>query len=89
MANHPIFAPTFHGDVATVKKLLGDDATLISIRDAKNLTPLCMLPRVAVNPPLYNYCSIMELTRTAPAMTTSGRPLSLLPIVVTQMWPEC
>lgn len=40
MANHPIFAPTFHGDVAAVKKLLEDDATLIAIRDAKNLTPL-------------------------------------------------
>lgn len=40
MANHPIFSPTFHGDVATVKKLLKEDATLINIRDAKNLTPL-------------------------------------------------
>lgn len=40
MANHPIFAPTFHGDVAAVKKLLDDDATLIAVRDAKNLTPL-------------------------------------------------
>lgn len=40
MANHPIFAPTFHGDVAAVKKLLEDDATLIAVRDAKNLTPL-------------------------------------------------
>ena len=40
MANHPIFAPTFHGDVAAVKKLLEDDAALIAIRDAKNLTPL-------------------------------------------------
>lgn len=40
MANHPIFAPTFHGDVVAVKKLLADDVTLIDIRDAKNLTPL-------------------------------------------------
>ncbi len=40
MANHPIFAPTFHGDVAAVKKLLEEDATLIAARDAKNLTPL-------------------------------------------------
>jgi ankyrin repeat protein len=40
MANHPIFAPTFHGDVAAVKELLKEDATLIDIRDAKNLTPL-------------------------------------------------
>lgn len=40
MPNHPIFAPTFHGDVATVGKLLKEDATLVSIRDAKNLTPL-------------------------------------------------
>jgi len=40
MANHPIFAPTFHGDVAAVKKLLKEDATLIAVRDAKNLTPL-------------------------------------------------
>ena len=40
MANHPIFAPTFHGDVAAVKKLLEDDAALVAVRDAKNLTPL-------------------------------------------------
>lgn len=40
MANHPIFAPTFHGDVAAVQKLLEEDARLIAIRDAKNLTPL-------------------------------------------------
>jgi len=40
MANHPIFAPTFHGDVAAVRKLLKSDATLIAVRDAKNLTPL-------------------------------------------------
>lgn len=40
MANHPIFAPTFHGDVAAVRKLLKDDSTLIAVRDAKNLTPL-------------------------------------------------
>ena len=40
MANPPIFAPTFHGDAVAVKKLLEEDATLISIRDAKNLTPL-------------------------------------------------
>ena len=40
MANHPIFAPTFHGDVARVKKLLEADATLVAVRDAKNLTPL-------------------------------------------------
>lgn len=40
MANHPIFAPTFHGDVVAVKKLLEGDAILVAIRDAKNLTPL-------------------------------------------------
>lgn len=40
MANHPIFAPTFHGDVATVQSLLDEDPTLITVRDAKNLTPL-------------------------------------------------
>jgi len=40
MANHPIFAPTFHGDVAAVKKLLANEPALISVRDAKNLTPL-------------------------------------------------
>ncbi len=40
MANHPIFAPAFHGDVAAVRKLLEEDATLITVRDAKNLTPL-------------------------------------------------
>ncbi len=40
MANHPIFAPTFHGFVNAVKKLLEGDATLVTVRDAKNLTPL-------------------------------------------------
>jgi len=40
MPNHPIFAPTFHGDVDAVKKLLEDDATLVGVRDAKSLTPL-------------------------------------------------
>ncbi|MFG0287232.1 MAG: ankyrin repeat domain-containing protein [Rhodopirellula sp. JB044] len=40
MPNHSIFAAAFHGDVATVKKLLNEDATLIDVRDAKNLTPL-------------------------------------------------
>ena len=40
MANHPIFAPSFHGDVAKVKRLLEEDAKLIEVRDAKNLTPL-------------------------------------------------
>jgi len=40
MANHPIFAPTFRGDVAAVRKLLDGDATLVDVRDAKNLTPL-------------------------------------------------
>lgn len=40
MANHPIFAPTFHGDLAAVKKLLDGDPELTKVRDAKNLTPL-------------------------------------------------
>ncbi|GAB5402771.1 MAG: ankyrin repeat domain-containing protein [Aureliella sp.] len=40
MANHAIFAPTFHGDAATVKRLLDQDASLVGVRDAKNLTPL-------------------------------------------------
>ena len=40
MANHPIFAPTFHGDVAAVKRLLDGDAGLVAVRDAKNLAPL-------------------------------------------------
>ena len=40
MANHPIFAPCFHGDVAKVKRLLEEDAKLVEVRDAKNLTPL-------------------------------------------------
>lgn len=40
MANHPIFSPTFHGDVAKVRDLLAQDASLVSVRDAKNLTPL-------------------------------------------------
>ena len=40
MANHPIFYPTFHGDVESVRKLLGADRDLVKVRDAKNLTPL-------------------------------------------------
>lgn len=40
MANHPIFHPTFHGDLAKVKTLLKKDPELINIRDAKGLTPL-------------------------------------------------
>ena len=40
MANHAIFAPTFHGDVKKVQKILDGDPTLVSVRDAKNLTPL-------------------------------------------------
>ncbi|MBX2822771.1 MAG: ankyrin repeat domain-containing protein [Rhodothermaceae bacterium] len=40
MANHPIFTRVFHGDVDAVKELLDHDASLVSIRDAKNLTPL-------------------------------------------------
>ena len=40
MPNHPIFAPVFHGKLARVKELLEEDSLLVSIRDAKNLTPL-------------------------------------------------
>ncbi|HBE69713.1 MAG TPA: ankryin [Planctomycetaceae bacterium] len=40
MANHPIFAPAFHGDVDAVRRILDDDPALVSVRDAKNLTPL-------------------------------------------------
>lgn len=40
MPNHPIFAPTFHGDVVTVRKLLKSDNSLVCVRDAKNLTPM-------------------------------------------------
>ncbi len=40
MANHPIFTRVFHGEFSAVKQLLDRDAALISIRDAKNLTPL-------------------------------------------------
>ena len=40
MANHPIFAPAFHGDVAKVKRLLEEDGALVDVRDAKNFTPL-------------------------------------------------
>lgn len=40
MANHPIFAPAFHGDIAAVKRILDEDPSLINVRDAKNLTPL-------------------------------------------------
>lgn len=36
----PIFAPTFRGDVATVRALLDATPTLIAARNAKNLTPL-------------------------------------------------
>ena len=40
MANHAIFAPAFHGDVGKVQRMLEEDRTLVSVRDAKNLTPL-------------------------------------------------
>jgi ankyrin repeat protein len=40
MANHPVFTCVFHGEVAKVKTLLMDDPSLVSIRDAKNLTPV-------------------------------------------------
>ncbi|MEM9409728.1 MAG: ankyrin repeat domain-containing protein [Planctomycetota bacterium] len=40
MSNHPIFAPTFHGDSTRVRQILDDDKTLVSVRDAKNLTPI-------------------------------------------------
>ncbi|MGI9241400.1 MAG: ankyrin repeat domain-containing protein [Verrucomicrobiales bacterium] len=40
MANHPIFAPTFHGDLARVEELLEADPELVAVRDAKGLTPL-------------------------------------------------
>ncbi len=40
MANHPIFAPAFHGKVARVKELLDDDPLLVKMLDAKGLTPL-------------------------------------------------
>ena len=45
MPHHSIFAPTFHGNVAAVKKLLKDDPTLVAVRDAKNLTPLHVAAR--------------------------------------------
>lgn len=40
MANHPIFAPTFHGKVARVKELFDDDPSLVTILDAKGQTPV-------------------------------------------------
>ena len=40
MANHPIFARAFHGDIDAVRTLLDQDQALVSIRNAKNLTPL-------------------------------------------------
>ncbi len=40
MANHPIFAPTFHGKIARVKQLLDEDSSLVNVLDAKGLTPL-------------------------------------------------
>ena len=40
MANHPIFAPTFHGKLDRVKELLDEDPSLVEMRDAKGLTPL-------------------------------------------------
>jgi ankyrin repeat protein len=40
MANHPIFYPTFHGDLESVESLLKANPELVTVRDAKNLTPL-------------------------------------------------
>ncbi|MEP3477730.1 MAG: ankyrin repeat domain-containing protein [Fuerstiella sp.] len=54
MANHPIFAPTFHGDVDCVKRQLEADPTVVHVRNAKNLTAL----HVAAS---RNQCSVAEL----------------------------
>ena len=40
MANHPIFYPTFHGDLTAVRNKLEANPELVQVRDAKNLTPL-------------------------------------------------
>lgn len=40
VANHPIFYPTFHGQVESVEALLKKDPILVNVRDAKNLKPL-------------------------------------------------
>lgn len=55
MANHPIFAPTFHGNLAAVKKLLEEDSALITVRDAKKLTPL----HVAASRGQYNVAQLL------------------------------
>ena len=40
MANHAIFAPTFHGDLDAVRSILDADPSVVAVRDAKGLTPL-------------------------------------------------
>ena len=40
MANHPIFAPVFRGDVPAVRGLLEADRPAVSVLDAKGLTPM-------------------------------------------------
>ncbi len=40
MANHPIFYPTFRGDLTAVRNKLKANPKLVQVRDAKNLTPL-------------------------------------------------
>ncbi|MEE2628247.1 MAG: ankyrin repeat domain-containing protein [Candidatus Latescibacterota bacterium] len=40
MANHPIFYPTFHGDLTAVRNKLEANPELVQVRDAKSLTPL-------------------------------------------------
>ena len=40
MANHPIFAPTFHGRILRVRQLLDEDPSWVTMLDAKGLTPL-------------------------------------------------
>ena len=40
MANHPIFAPTFYGDLKRVRTILKAEPSAIAVRSAKNLTPL-------------------------------------------------
>jgi ankyrin repeat protein len=40
MANHPIFYPIFHGETERVKAMLDASPEVVSVRDAKGLTPL-------------------------------------------------